>query len=222
MTDKEKKAMEASIFENLNSVSGAPIEKIQWADPNTGVVEYEIKNPNIYPIEGSMEDAAPESPKEDKFFTGSHNSYAYVGKNKDGFLGVSVQYVVHPKTGVGFLLVRFVSTGKKKTYATFHNREVGEFKTPEGDGFQAHRLDKVGIPVFNPGPPPIAFVSLGDKFLIWEVVANWIAERCKENGFDIIVVDLKTTVKKLVSGEVEVDDSNYSFVLEFPTLEGKK
>jgi hypothetical protein len=155
-------------------------------------------------------------------FSGSHNMYARVGIKGGYAVGLSVQYAIHPIQGTGYLFIRFVSCGTSKDgWTTLKPRDKSEYTNSDGSKFEGRRLLKTAFTVFDPGPSPILFLTMGDKFNIWEIVADWVKERLKENGVEETVSDLKSVVRDLVSGKGETEDSNYHLVLQLPDLQGE-
>lgn len=161
--------------------------------------------------------------KEVRTFNGSHNSYLVIAKRGQESLGLSLIYGVSPN-GTGCLLTRFVvrSVGKLGSLAHMHVRDKGNFTDSDGD-FVGYRLNRVAIPVFHPGPPPFMFLGFCDKFQIFEIVADWVKERCKEDGFEVIDPDfLKQNLQDMVSGKIEAPDENVQLVLTFPEFNKSK
>jgi hypothetical protein len=158
------------------------------------------------------------------FFTGSHNTYLDIAVRGKDHLGLSLQYVLHSTNGMGGLLTRFVawnpmSVNEIKGFKYLPIRGIGEFKTSDGETFQGVRFTKLVIPVFQPGPSPLEFVHLADKMLVFDVLADWVQERCKEEGFTpLFEAELKEHLKNLVAGESSSGD-NFNLVLELPNLQ---
>jgi hypothetical protein len=165
-------------------------------------------------------------------FSGNSNLYVVLGKRGAERLGISVIYVVHPDNGIGFFLVRFVDTfpmektadflkGECLPFKYFSPRQWGDFKRSDGTDFVALRLNRVGIPVFAPGPAPLNFLTMCDKFMIWDVLTDWLADRLKADGFEPTDpgLDVRAVLRDLVGGTLEgMDDSQIQLVLEFPEI----
>lgn len=159
---------------------------------------------------------------------GQANSYTPVAENSKTTLAVSLQYQAGGYPERGFLLFRVVLIPKNsseqlnlsiaKGLTTFKRRKLGKF-VENGSEYSVLRVAKMAISIFSPAPPPIVFLLMADKFMIWELVADWVKERVLENGFTP-VDDLQTLLRACVSGEGHVDDG-YSLTVEFPNLEQK-
>lgn len=163
-----------------------------------------------------------------KTFTGSTNPYVVIATRGKDELGLSMIYGIHPMNGLGGLIVRFVCRTEKdaeEAVKSFHHlqpRELGKFTDDQGQEFIGVRLNRCVIPVFHPGPPPLVFLEMCEKFLIWDIVADWVKERVAQEGFTMLsFMDLRMVLLNLVGGKTVQNDEQFKLVLEFPSFEPK-
>lgn len=165
-----------------------------------------------------------------KTFSGSNNQYLVFAKRGHEELAISVQYEIAKPHPIGALLIRFVALSPKldpqhtnggfQPFIHLNPREFAAFKDQQGKEFVGVRLTRCAIPVFLPGPPALQFLQMADKFLVWNVVSDWITARANEDGFTVQDgLDLPTLLPKLIGGTLgDYNDELYQFVLEFPDL----
>ena len=163
-----------------------------------------------------------------KVFFGTHNTYMELAARGAEVLGFSLQYYTDPDSGIGLMVGRFVLHAPKNAFGTFKflvPRDLGQFHYELDQPFQGLRFQRWGIPVFMPGPPLAALLQHCDKFQIWNMLADWIAELCKEEGFSLLLPGsgaLPVELRSLVAGEHAVTDENLQLVFSLPNLkEGK-
>jgi len=147
-------------------------------------------------------------------------------RNTSEFLGLAIEYAVHPN-GLGCFILRFIVHGKgvmddpaKYTHLTY--REPAEFIIPASEGksaekFKGLRLNKVAVPVFSPAVFKHEVDQFATKFNLWPVLTEWIAEQVVAEGFTVAVGDLQATVRDLVVPP-QSDEAGVKSVLEFPDL----
>ena len=159
-------------------------------------------------------------------FKGSDNIYANIATKGSQTLGLSLVYALHPLAKTGALIVRFVVHSKEGIGAIgkfkfFKRRENAPFKTiPGGENFSGVRLNKLAIPIFHPGTSLHKFLQLCEKFQIWEILSDWVIERCQADGFTVTQPgELGSIMAKLVSGDINSnDDDEVKLVIEFPNF----
>jgi hypothetical protein len=158
------------------------------------------------------------------FFTGSHNTYLDFAVRGKDHLAISLQYVLNSQNGMGGLLTRFVAwnplgLNEIQAFKYLPVRGGGGFTWADGSTFEGVRFAKLVIPVFSPGPSPLEFVHVAEKLLVFDVIADWVQERAKEEGFEPLYgSEMKDHLKNLVSGVASSGD-NFNLVLELPNLQ---
>jgi hypothetical protein len=139
------------------------------------------------------------------------------------FLGISVEYAIHPK-GVGCFILRFVVHGKganPKNYKHLTYRESAKFvipatQTTSGEVIKGFRLNKIAVPVFQPPVRPQEVDKFATKLNVWPLLEEWITETVQAEGFSLIA-DLKTELRRIVCG-IETPEDSIKSVIEFPNL----
>jgi hypothetical protein len=145
-------------------------------------------------------------------------------RNANEFLGLAIEYAVHPN-GLGCFILRFIVHGKGVTESKYQHltyREPAEFIIPGGEGksaekFKGLRLNKVAVPVFAPAVYRHEVDHFATKFNLWPVLTEWIAEQVVAEGFTIAVEDLQAIIRELVVLPASPEEGVKS-VLEFPDL----
>jgi hypothetical protein len=147
-------------------------------------------------------------------------------RNTSEFLGLAIEYAVHPN-GLGCFILRFIvhGTGVMDDPAKYKHltyREPAEFIIPGGEGksaekFKGLRLNKVAVPVFSPAVFKHEVDHFATKFNLWPVLTEWIAEQVVAEGFTVSVEDLQAIVRELVVPPQSVEGEVKS-VLAFPDL----
>jgi hypothetical protein len=169
----------------------------------------------------SEENQQPEA-FEPRYFTGSANDYIEIAKRGKETLGLSLMYALHPQTGVGVVVTRFVvycpTTHNLGEFKHFTPREEGKFKTMEGAEFIGMRLNRNIIPMFSPGPMPLKMLDLSDKFMFWDLLFDWTKDRVKSDDFEMIPEITKEHLRDLLGGKIGGDEQ-YKMLIEFPTFE---
>jgi hypothetical protein len=159
-----------------------------------------------------------------KVFIGSHNTYIEIAHRGMAVLGFSLHYLIHPETAMGILVGRFVVHAPQDDFGTFDKlkgRGLGEFRYGPDEKFNGMRFQRLGIPLFLPGPPPFAVLKHADKFCIWTMVADWLGELCAAEGYTMEnTFDLPQALRSLVAGEYETTDENLQLMFSLPTLKG--
>lgn len=159
-------------------------------------------------------------------YRGQSNSYVDIAiRGTDEHLGLGLDYAVHPQTGVGCFLVRFVVHGPGVEPTKYHNhltyREMAKFVLPAtattgAEVFHGVRLNKLAIPVFQPAVRKRELDKFAQKFGIWPMLTEWIAEQVTADGFTV-TVELQQEIQKLLVDPPTPEESVKS-VIEFPDL----
>jgi len=157
-------------------------------------------------------------------YRGSNNRYVDIAvRGADEHLGLGVDYAVHP-SGTGCFILRFVVHGNDvdpKNYKHLMYRESAKFVTEgtdpkSGEVFKGVRLNKIAIPAFAPAVKRHEINKFAEKFGIWALLEEWIAEQAKAEGF-LVTVNLPQEIRQLVIGTETPEDAVKS-VIEFPDL----
>ena len=161
-------------------------------------------------------------------YKGSNSHYVDIAiRGTDEHLGLGVQYAVHP-SGTGCFILRFVVHGKDvdpKNFKHLMYRESAKFITTGGDAkhsevFKGVRLNKLAIPVFEPAVGRHEIAKFAEKFGIWALLEEWIAEQVQAEGF-MITVNLPQEMKQLVVGP-DTPEASVKSVIEFPDLKSEE
>ena len=140
-------------------------------------------------------------------------------RNKNEWIGLSVQYHPHPKTQQGCFIVRLVTHGEKAPkFSHLSLREKGEFVTvgPHAEQFKGFRLNKLAIPVFSVAVLPHEIDQYATKFGIWALLEEWLTEQIQTEGFTL-TVNLLDEIKAMLVPSTTPEESVKS-ALELPVL----
>lgn len=160
---------------------------------------------------------------EPSVFFGNNNTYMDIATRGNDHLALSLNYVVAPQTDTACIMIRFLcwNPGSPKEIGSFNYlgiREVAEFKIDEDHKFQAARVFKAAFPVFQPSVSLAAFLKYCAEMSIWDFIADWLIERCKDEGFTPDHPDqLKIQIQGLIEGKYD-QNTQVSLVLQLPTF----
>lgn len=166
-----------------------------------------------------------------KKFKGDSNIYTEVATRGAETMGLCLDYAIHG-SGVGCLIVRFVAYSTTKAFEPFNHfvmRQHAQFKALDDAGatlkgedghsvkFLGVRLNKIAVPMFNPGPPSAFVAQFLDSFSMYPVLADWIAEQIQADGFTLTVPTLVTLLQDALTVPLSKPEDS-KMVLDFPDL----
>lgn len=161
-------------------------------------------------------------------YRGQSSVYVDVAtRGTDEFLGVSLQYAIHP-SNVGCFIVRFAAHGddvNPKNFKHLTYRDQSKYSTIVGEGeiqalIKGIRLNKLALKVFSPAPHPALIQKLADDFNVWTLLAEWVAEQATTEGFTLYPVDLAATLRESTPvPALPVVPEGLTCVLDLPKLD---
>lgn len=160
-----------------------------------------------------------------KRYKGSANEYTDIATRGNEAIGLGLQYAVHPESGTGHILVRFVAhsdTGQFEPFTHFHPRQSARFRDFGTDkSFNGVRLNKLAIPVFSPAPILNDVVLFGDKLGVWALLADWITDQLVADGFVPTVPSILEHIRAELQG-ISVPFESVKMVISLPDLVAEK
>jgi hypothetical protein len=159
-----------------------------------------------------------------KRYRGSSNEYTDIATRGGEVMGLGIQYAIHPGSGIGHILVRFVAhgDGQFEPFKHFQLRAHAQFKdlADGGKSFVGVRLNKLAIPVFSPAPIINDVVAFGDKLGVWVSLTDWITDQLVADGF-VPILNILDYIKAELGG-IAVPFEQVKLVIEFPDLAAAK
>ena len=155
-------------------------------------------------------------------YRGYSSTYVDVAtRGANEFLGVSVQYAVHP-SNIGCFIFRFSAHGDvspmKFKHLTYRDKTRYRTLVEEGEISQeinGIRLNKLALKVFSPAVPLHLVPSLAEEHNVWVLLAEWVAEQAKAEGFTLYEVDLAILLRDTIFPPV----GGVKCILDLPKLD---